>query len=348
MQKNWQELAARLFCFLFFIVLGYVCLRYLLYVLLPIVLALVIGAGIYRLSKGLSRLTGVPRRLCAFFITSIIFILVGAVVFFVCRHLTIELARIISVVSRNHGDNVLEPLKRLPAVGALMEMYFTEDAKLRLTDLLVGLIDAVRPVLGKILKGSPTVLLSVAVTVISTYYVSMDTECLTELARSLAPRAYREDLEMLKDSVLFCTVGYLRSYTWLFLLTFFETLLALLLLKPSYACIGAICVAAVDILPIFGAGFILIPWGILSIVMGDVLSGVGLIVAYIIITVVRQIVEPKIVGESLGVHPFLVLVGTFVGARAFGILGMLFAPAVISIAFHVIKKESDFKAAFKK
>ena len=56
---------------------------------------------------------------------------------------------------------------------------------------------------------------------------------------------------------------------------------------------------------------------------------------------VRQIVEPKIVGESLGVHPFFVLVGTFVGARAFGILGMLFAPAVISIAFHVIviKKE---------
>ena len=338
MIKDWQELAARLFCFCFFAFFAYVCLKYLLYVLLPFAIAFAIGTGVNRSARRLSELTGVPRSLCAFFIDTLLLLAVGAIAFFACRRLASELSRIISLVSESHGDNVLEPLKKLPVIGKILKVSFTESAQLRLTDLLVRLSEIARPLLGKLLRGSPTALLSVAVTVISVYYVSMDTERIEELIGRLVPRAYRKDAGMLKDSVLFCAAGYVRAYACLFALTFFETFVGLLILKPSYACIGAICVAAVDILPVFGAGSVLIPWGIVSIATGDVFSGVGLIVTYIVITVVRQIAEPKILGERLGVHPFFVLVGTFVGARLFGITGMLLSPVFISVALQVIKK----------
>ena len=338
MIKDWRELAARLFCFCFFLILAYVCLEYLLYVLLPFVIAVAIGTCVYRASRSLSRLTGVSRKLCAFFINTLIMLFLGVAIFFACRHLAIELARLLGRISQFHKDDVLAPLRGVPVIGSVLEAFFTEDTQLKLVDLLTKGADILRPMLGRVVKGSPAVILSVAVTVISTYYVSIDTERIWEIVHSAVPSAYRKDLSLIKDSALFCFIGYLRAYACLFALTFFETLIGLLIIKPSYACIGAICIAAVDILPVLGAGFVLIPWGIFSIAAGDILSGVGLIALYVIITVVRQISEPRIVGERLGVHPFFVLMGTFIGARLFGVTGMLLSPVIISVFLQVSKK----------
>ena len=81
----------------------------------------------------------------------------------------------------------------------------------------------------------------------------------------------------------------------------------------NYVFVIAICIAIFDILPVAGSGGILIPWALVALVTGNVGQCIGLLVIYAIITVVRQYIEPKIVGNSLGVHPLVTLAGLYFG-----------------------------------
>ena len=91
----------------------------------------------------------------------------------------------------------------------------------------------------------------------------------------------------------------------------------------------AIAIAVFDILPVAGSGGILIPWAIISLILGDVPKAIGLLVIYVLISVIRQYIEPKIVGSSLGVHPIVTLAGLYFGLKLFGFLGMFIVPIAV-------------------
>ena len=92
----------------------------------------------------------------------------------------------------------------------------------------------------------------------------------------------------------------------------------------------ASCIAVLDILPILGTGGIMIPWAVISLVVGNVGLGLKLLLIYGIVTVVRNYVEPKIVGTQLGLHPIITLVSMFIGLRLFGFWGLFGLPVGIS------------------
>ena len=98
--------------------------------------------------------------------------------------------------------------------------------------------------------------------------------------------------------------------------------------------------ALVDILPVLGTGTILIPWSVYLFFAGDIRTAVGLLILYAVISVLRQILEPKIVGAGIGMHPLLALVSMYVGLKAFGFFGMLLLPLAVVIVKNTI-------AAFK-
>ena len=93
-----------------------------------------------------------------------------------------------------------------------------------------------------------------------------------------------------------------------------------------------------DVLPVLGTGGIVIPWGVLSLLSGNLFLGIGLLITYVIITVIRNIVEPKIVGAQLGLHPVVTLIAMFVGVNAFGFLGIFGLPILISLVNHLNNK----------
>ena len=90
--------------------------------------------------------------------------------------------------------------------------------------------------------------------------------------------------------------------------------------------------AVVDLLPVLGAGAVLIPWAIVSLLFGSYQMGLGLLILYGVVTLVRQIAEPHVVGSSLGLHPFISLFSVFIGWELFGILGMIVAPFAALLA----------------
>ena len=114
-------------------------------------------------------------------------------------------------------------------------------------------------------------------------------------------------------------------------MTFIEIYIGLLLLRIPYPLLISLAVATVDILPVFGAGAVLIPWIGISFSLGSVRVGIGLLILYGVITVVRQIAEPYIVGQRIGIHPFISLTAMFTGFMLFGALGGLLMPFLLAM-----------------
>ena len=123
------------------------------------------------------------------------------------------------------------------------------------------------------------------------------------------------------------TVGrMLRAYLLIMLITFGELAAGLLLLRVDYALFIAALVAVLDILPLIGSGGILIPWAVIALLRGDTPLGVGILLLYGVITVVRNIIEPKIVGGQIGLHPLVTISAMFFGIKVLGVGGILLGP----------------------
>lgn len=128
------------------------------------------------------------------------------------------------------------------------------------------------------------------------------------------------------------TIGkYVKSYSLIFFITFFELAIGFSLLRVQNAMLLGLLVAIFDILPILGTGGVLIPWALISAVLGDKAFALGVFTLYIIIIVVRNIIEPRIVGKQIGLHPLVTLVCMFVGLKFFGVIGLFGFPIALSV-----------------
>ncbi len=343
MIKDWQTLSSKLFCFCIFAFFGYLFFEHLFLPIFPFLLAAVLSWIMYKIALKISRLTGVPYKACAFFLVMLCFCLFGCALFFICRHLVSEISGIMSIISDGNIFSLIPAsAQNIPVLEEAFNFFenaLEDNAKSFISEILSRAYSLAGAVVGRVIKGSPTFLLSAFVFIISVCYMSMDMPKILELISNLFSKNKCKSVDKIKQSTFSVTAGYLKANVYLFLITFCETLIGLLILHPRYAVLGAVCTACIDILPVLGAGFVLIPWGILSLLSGNIFRGVGMLILYIIITVVRQISEPKIIGKKMGIHPLLAIMSMFLGARLFGIGGMLLLPVLISIVVNVLKEK---------
>lgn len=184
-------------------------------------------------------------------------------------------------------------------------------------------------------KQIPSILIAVIITIISSCFMTSDYERISRGIKGLFPEDKRFMLSRTK-AVLFSSLGKLgKAYLIIMLVTFSEMILGLSVMKiigvykGSYIFVIAVITALVDILPIFGTGSILIPWGIYSTIVGDARLGVSLLILYGAITVIRQVVEPKLVASQLDLPPVATISAMYVGLQLFGIIGMFLLPITI-------------------
>ncbi len=183
----------------------------------------------------------------------------------------------------------------------------------------------------------PSFLIKLIVTVVSTFFIAVDFEKITELLRKvIGAKKYG----MLKEGVFHTKTvlsAYLKSYTLLFCLTFIELCIGFCILGIPYPTLIALCIAIFDILPILGTGGVLIPWALICIFIGKTPFGIGIFVLYLIITAIRNTIEPKIVGQQIGLHPLATLMAMFVGMNMFGLAGLIFFPVTLVIIVSMVK-----------
>ncbi len=175
------------------------------------------------------------------------------------------------------------------------------------------------------------------ITFLSTYFFSKDMAVIEIKALSIFTEDGRvKALRILKESKSMLG-SYLKSYLYLMSLTFVETLTGLTILRVNYSIIISLVTAVVDLLPVLGVGSIYIPMAIYFYFTGNTFAAIGLIVMFVIVSVVRQIAEPKLVSTNVGIHPLFIIASIFIGLKSFGILGILYFISVI-LFYKVLKK----------
>ena len=132
---------------------------------------------------------------------------------------------------------------------------------------------------------------------------------------------------------------YIKAYGILLAMTFALLLVGFWTLRVEYAFLLAFLIALADLLPVIGVGTVLIPWGIVMLLQKQFYLGFGLLILYLVISLVRQVAEPKVLGKSLGLHPLLTLFATYVGFTLFGLLGMILAPVAALLAKRLLSPQ---------
>lgn len=184
---------------------------------------------------------------------------------------------------------------------------------------------------GHWLKGLPMLLLTVTFTLITALMISWDYKAVTGfLARQLPPRGVRL-LHRVKHILTGSVLQLARAYGLIYLITLAELSLGLWLLGVGEFFVVALVIATVDLLPVLGSGLVLGGWSAVVLAGGDLFLGVGLLILWGIISLVRSFLEPKIVGDHIGLPPLVTLTAMYFGLRLGGVAGMLAVPLLCMV-----------------
>ncbi len=186
-------------------------------------------------------------------------------------------------------------------------------------------------------KGIPTFIVAVVVTVLSSCFIAADYDWLSNFVKKQLPEKHRHKLSIGKR-VVFTSLGKLvGSYALIICITGTEVFVGLNILSLLGIYTGgniltiAVIIAIFDILPVLGTGTFMIPWALYSLITGKVSLAIGLFIVYVIIYIVRQIIEPKIIGGTVGLPSFLALMGMYIGSKLFGFIGIFLLPILMII-----------------
>ncbi len=180
-----------------------------------------------------------------------------------------------------------------------------------------------------IAKKIPFWLTTIAFSILCSVFISMDYGTVAQFLLRQLPPKLRPLLLRCKRHLCDTLLRMLKAYLILLLITFLQLLLGFFLLRIDQPLLWATALALLDFLPFIGTGLVLIPWGIYELVTGRSALGVGLLILFAILTLVHNLMEPKLVSSSIGLHPLATLVAMYAGLRFFGFTGLLIAPILV-------------------
>lgn len=349
--------ASRLIVLALTLGLAYVLGKYGVPVLMPFLLAMVIVMLVHPLSKKLSRVTSLSPRLCCVAVLILLLSVLGGALYLGGYYLWREASALYAWLYENADSvaNALGDLFGTGGEGSALPAFLQKILALPLISDFFGGLDALAQTLtgalltrlGEAVTGAalhaatsfPSGVLSTLVFLLSCFYMAWDGDrLLAWLLGCFAPDAGQRVRQVL------CTTAgalraYLRAYGLLFCLTLAQLLIGFWLIGVKYAFLIAFAISLLDLLPALGAIVILLPWGAVAFASGDVRTGAGLLILAGVVTVFRQIAEPKIVGKSLGLHPLLALVSMYVGLRLFGAIGLILGPCAVIVVRTALKSD---------
>ena len=209
--------------------------------------------------------------------------------------------------------------------------------------------DAIKNGLTKVLNivtSIPTVLIYASITLLSLYFITADKVYIIDQMEHHLPRKWVNSISVHLSEILHILGGYLKAQVILILISFFIVLIGLILLQimnynVQYPLLAAIAIGFVDALPILGTGTIMIPWIVISTLNNDVKLAVALGCLYLIVMISRQLLEPKIVGKNIGIHPIFTLIAMYTGFKTIGLIGLFIGPIVLIILQNVFETMID-------
>lgn len=187
------------------------------------------------------------------------------------------------------------------------------------------------------LKLLPNLFIFFLITIVSTFFMSKDRETIEKFISRQIPVGLSDKINAIKMDIWNTFYGFLKAELIIISITFSLSLIGLKLIGIKYYLVLAVIISFVDILPVLGTGTVLIPTSLWFILNQNIITGIKLLILYGIIVTTRQIIEPKLIGSRIGLHPLVTLIAIYVGLKIFGILGIIIGP-LTAILFKEFQK----------
>lgn len=160
-------------------------------------------------------------------------------------------------------------------------------------------------------------------TILASYFMTVEKDRFTKLLQEKTPVGVQRIWNKIKKIFIRAIGGYFKAHFQIMIVIFFITVIPFAFMGISYSGLLAVVIAIVDFLPFFGAGTVLVPWAVYRLVTGSYTYAAILFVIYVVVLIVRQVLEPKLIGDNIGMSPFETLVFMLIGYRLAGVLGLI-------------------------
>lgn len=330
-------------------VIGFVAFKNLFGLLFPFVLGFFIAFSLRPLIEWINVKTDINNSLIAVIVLIGFYAIIGTGLFFIILKLFTMLQTLFEDIPSMYAAEI-QPLINQFTEWARNIIFkinpevvdFIQQFDKNIFDQLGGVVrefsSGAINVLTSMVKKLPTFIIGFLFTVISSIFITIDYRNITGFLNNQLTGKNRTLFLAIKRNGIDVIVNFMKAYAILLGVTFVESAIGLTLLGMKNAIGISLIIAAVDILPVLGTGTILVPWSIIEFFNGNIGDAIGLIIIYGIITVIRQFLEPRVVGESIGLYPLVTLISMFLGVNLFGFWGLFGLPIVVTI---IIKLQQE-------
>jgi len=188
----------------------------------------------------------------------------------------------------------------------------------------------------------PEIIIVIVIALVATFFMSNGSKRYLNEILNIFLVEWREHISELGRDFSRAFAGFIRAEFIIFLITMFLSIAGLLIIHPKYAIIIGTITGIFGILPVLGVGIVLVPWSVLAFLSGHSLLALELILLTTLITILRHIIEPKILGDNVGLDPLFVLISMYIGLASTGVVGLILGPFIL-IAYQALRKAGVFQ-----
>ncbi|HOP11535.1 MAG TPA: sporulation integral membrane protein YtvI [Oscillospiraceae bacterium] len=319
-------------CLFWTVVIGmlFVLFKYVLPWILPFLIGFSLASIANFFAKKLLKLVKIPLKLGSAIVTLLVLIIFAAITTLLGYEIYKQIAKFITdrVIE---GDLVSQITLTFSNLIAKIPEKFQSSANSLVVSFVSGFGSTLTKFVTSAVGAAPGISLGTVITIIASFIFSGDYGRVTDFIKLQLPDRIKQIIPGLNTSMKTSLGKLFRAYLLIILITFTELTIGLTILGEPYAIAIAAITAFIDILPVFGTGFILWPWAVISLINGRYLFALGLMILYFVILIIRQIIEPKLVGQSIEVHPIVTLMAMYIGAKIMGGIGFFVFPISIVI-----------------
>ena len=349
--KYWTTVTKNIAIFLLSLILIFVLLKLAVFYM-PFLIGFIISLIIEPLIRKLANKTGLARKTSAIIVLIIIFsILIGLILWGVITLIT-------------ESSNLLESINiYIEKIYSFIQEHIL-DFKIKEIDLPAKVIEIIENCTSKLLNMIttfstnfltntlqkvtliPVAFIYITITILSTYFICADKFYILDQVEHHVPRLWVKRFIKHLREISSALGNYLKAEVILVIISFFIVLIGLYIgkftgLKIEYPLLCALGIAFVDALPILGSGAVMIPWAIFAFIDGNISLALLLIGLYIFTLVVRQMMEPKLVSNKIGIHPIFTLIAMYTGFKLIGIIGLFLGPIILIILNNIFATMID-------
>lgn len=319
---------------------------------IPFLVAYIISIIIDPVIKWINKKTSCSRKVSSVIVLVSVFLIIITLIIWGGINLVSETTNLIGGLNTYLEKTVIlikdlslkvkiEDLKFSKEVVNIFQNTASEYLKM-ITKYLKDILNKIIDYIGKL----PNLIINIIITILATYFITSDKFYILDRMEHHLSRKMMGKIIKHAKAITISLCGYLKAEILLSIITFFVVLIGLNIfcimgMSIEYPILMAILIGFIDLLPILGAGCVMVPWAIILILNRNTSIALSILGLYFFIVVLKQLIEPKLVSKNISIHPIFTLLSMYTGFKILGVIGLLIGPIILIILKNIFSEVLD-------